>query len=173
MFLFDLEANPSEANEDGCGTDKKLGPPAACGNLYDIPAFHDIRRKLEGILQRADDEAVIPSLRWMNDGPLADPLNFGGWIPWRDSNGDPLASFMGVDIECMSVGSAPEMVVEQVLLAEVGSRVEGNEEEDGESESNVPAASVSSFAMLFAVIAIGMTLLAYRAGQRSLYKILR
>ena len=109
----------------------------------------------------------------MNDGPLADPLNFGGWIPWRDSNGDPLASFMGVDIEGMSVGSAPEMVVEQVLLAEVGSRVEGNEEEDGESESNVPAASVSSFAMLFAVIAIGMTLLAYRAGQRSLYKILR
>lgn len=179
MFLFDLEANPSEKNEDGCGTDKKLGPPASCGNLYEIPAFHDIRRKLEGILQLAEDEAVIPSLRWMNDGPLADPLNFGGWIPWRDSSGDPLASFEGVDIEGMSVGGEPEekvVVVEQVLLAEVGSRVEeGGGEEDGGSGTgiNVPVAHVSTFATLFAVIAIGMTMLAYRAGQRSMYNILR
>lgn len=177
MFLFDLEANPSEANEDGCGTDKTLGPPAACGNLYQIPAFRDIRRKLEGILQVAEDEAVIPSLRWMNDGPLADPLNFGGWIPWRDSSGDPLASFQGVDIEGMSVGVAREekVVVQQVLLAEVGSRVEGGGGEVGGAESgtSAPTVHVSSFAMLFAVVAVAITLVAYRAGQRSLYNILK
>lgn len=177
MFLFDLEANPSEANEDGCGTDKTLGPPAACGNLYDIPAFHDIRRKLEGILQLAEDEAVIPSLRWMNDGPLADPLNFGGWIPWRDSSGDPLASFQGVDIEGMRMGgAAPEKFVEQVLLAEVGSKVEednGGGGRGSESEISVPVVHVIRFALLFMVIAIGMSMLAYRAGQRSLYSILK
>lgn len=179
MYLFDLEANPSESVEAGCGTDKTLGPPASCGNLYSIPAFRKMRLKLEAILDRADQESVAPTLRWMDDGPLADPLNFGGWVPWRDRNGDPLAHYEGLLIE----GTAEEEQdasqpwepkrVGQTSLAEIG--VRGVEEEDvAESYAiTVTAAHASGLALFFAIIAVGGTFVAYRAGQRSGYHLLR
>lgn len=194
MYLFDLEANPSEAVTDGCGENKTLGPPAACGNLYTIPAFKDVRRKLEGLLSRAEKESVAPTLRWMDDGPLADPQNFGGWIPWRDRTGDPLASYEGVFVQGLeepahgSNGSKEGAKVSMTQMkVDMGMGGMGDMEGmDGigdmegmdKSEIDVQRSSISvahagGFAMFFAILAVGATFVAYRAGQRSGYHLLK
>lgn len=175
MYLFDLESNPSESIVDGCGTDKTLGPPAACGNLYAIPAFRDIRRKLEGIITLVEHESAAPTLRWMDDGPLADPASFGGWIPWRDSNGDPLASYEGVAIEDLVAQREPSQAQRDqvVTLTKIGAGgSEGTDEVETYSKL-VTAAHASRTAIIAAIILICGTFVGYRAGQRSEYHLLR
>lgn len=168
MYLFDLKANPSETVDEDCGTDLKLGPPAACCNLYNIPAFRKVRLKMEGILDTADSESVVPTLRWMDDGPLADPLNFGGWVPWRDINGDPLASYKGATIESTGESGQESPEVDEVKLASL-SRVG---EEPGSVEDytvTVTAAHASGLAIFIGIVSIAGTFFAYRAGQKSEY----
>lgn len=177
MYLFDIEANPSESVEEGCGADKAPGPVESCANLYSIPAFRDVRRKLEGLLKKADSESVAPSLRWEDDGPLADPANFGGWVPWRDRDGDPLASYSGVatggdggEGAAAARGAGPPEEATRVSLAGVGF---GGEQEGAVSNAiTVTATYASGLAMFIAIIAVGSTFVAYRAGQRSGYHIL-
>lgn len=178
MYLFDIEQNPSESVEEGCGTVKSLGPLASCANLYELPAFRDVRRKLEGMLLKADSESVAPTLRWEDDGPLADPANFGGWVPWRDRNGDPLASYSGVATGGEGVGKdsaasrdagAPAAVT-TVSLAKV--RWGGEQGGTVENAITVTATYASGLAMFIAIIAVGSTIVAYRAGQRSGYHVL-
>ncbi|CAM9151153.1 unnamed protein product [Hapterophycus canaliculatus] len=165
MYLFDLELNPSENVEADCGIDKSLGRLEACANLYSIPAFRETRRKLEGMLVMADKESVAPTLRWEDDGPLADPQSFGGWIPWRDRNGDPLAIYSGVVFEGEREGDG----VQTISLAGVGSGAAGR----GISGAITMTASYASgLAMFIAIFAVGSTFVAYRAGQRSGYRVL-
>ncbi len=180
MYLFDIEKNPSESVVEGCGADKTLGRVESCANLYNLPGFREVRKKLEGMLKKADAESVAPTLRWEDDGPLADPANFGGWLPWRDRDGDALASYGGVATggddggekeEGGAVAEAPAGVggsreAQRVSLAGVGY---------GGAESNaftVTASFASGLAMFVAVFAVGSTFVAYRAGQRSGYRVL-
>lgn len=169
MYLFDLEANPSESVVDGCGSNAHkqgaagaagptAGPVKSCANLYEIPAFREIRRKLEGMLNKADRESVAPTLRWEDDGPLAGPDNFGGWVPWRDRDGDPLAMYGGV------AAAQQQQQQQRVSLAGLGSR--------GGEQGGAGGASVSGLAFFFAMVAVGSTFVAYRAGQRSGYRVL-
>lgn len=183
MYLFDLELNPSENVEEGCGTDKSLGRLESCANLYSIPAFRDTRRKLEGMLMTADRESVAPTLRWEDDGPLADPQSFGGWIPWRDRNGDPLAVYSGVVLEgdgdddgAGGDSEAPPQEEEErrggqtISLAGVGP---GGAGAGIGGAITMTASYASGLAMFIAIFAVGSTFLAYRAGQRSGYRVLR
>ena len=180
MYLFDIEQNPSESVEEGCGANKKLGPVESCANLYSIPAFRDVRRKLEGMLLNADSESVAPTLRWEDDGPLADPANFGGWVPWRDRNGDPLASYSGVatggdgrgaaDSAAARDAGSPAGAAARVSLAGVGWA--GEQGSTMENAITVTATYASGLAMFIAIIAVGSTFVAYRAGQRSGYHVL-
>lgn len=180
MYLFDLEQNPSENVEENCGTDKSLGKLESCANLYSLPAFRETRRKLEGMLVMADRESVAPTLRWEDDGPLADPQSFGGWIPWRDRNGDPLAIYSGVVFESdgdrddaspqSTEKRQEEARVEQTIsLAGVGSAGEGA---GIGSAITMTASYASGLAMFIAIFAVGSTFVAYRAGQRSGYRVL-
>lgn len=179
MYLFDLEKNPSESVEEGCGApDTQLSPVESCANLYGDAAFRDVRRKLEGMLAKADSESVAPTLRWEDDGPLADPANFGGWVPWRDRNGDPLASYGGVatgggdggrDTTAAARDAGPPEAAEagRVSLSRVGL---GGEEGGAVTNAiTVTATYASGLAMFIAIIAVGSTFVAYRAGQRSGY----
>ncbi|CAM9150156.1 unnamed protein product [Scytosiphon promiscuus] len=186
MYLFDLELNPSENVEENCGTDKSLGQLESCANLYSLPAYRETRRKLEGMLVTADRESVAPTLRWEDDGPLADPQSFGGWIPWRDSNGDPLAIYSGVVFESDGdgVGDAEDKDArdgaspkssgdggmgrgeQTISLAGVGAGAGAGD------AVTMTASSVSGLAMFFAIFAVGSTFVAYRAGQRSGYRVL-
>lgn len=177
MYLFDIEQNPSESVEEGCGASKKLGPVESCANLYSMPAFRDVRKKLEGMLLKADRESVAPTLRWEDDGPLADPANFGGWVPWRDRNGDPLASYSGVatggdgggadEAAARDTGSP---AAAKVSLAGVGWT--GEQGSTVENAITVTATYASGLAIFIAIIAVGSTFVAYRAGQRSGYHVL-
>lgn len=175
MYLFDLEENPSESVVDGCGSTHKKGAAAAgsnksCANLYDDPAFRDVRRKLERMLDKADRESVAPTLRWEDDGPLANPDNFGGWVPWRDRDGDPLARYGGVVVESDVRGgddaSSPAEAVQpqRSSLAGLGSSRGG--------QGGAEGASISGLTVLFAMVAVGSTFVAYRAGQRNGYRVL-
>lgn len=168
MYLFDLEANPSESVVDGCGTDKNMGPPTNCGSLYDIPAFRSVRRKLEGILSRAERDSVAPTLRWTDDGPLADPLSFGGWLPWRDRAGDPLAHYEGVLLDSAQELEEGQDSRVQVSLADIGVGGVGREPES--HLFAISAVGASWLAMFAAIVAVGATIVAYRAGQRSGYR---
>lgn len=162
MYMFDLEANPSESVVEGCGTDRSLGPVASCANLYSIPAFRDARKKLEGILLKADRESVAPTLRWEDDGPLADPSNFGGWVPWRDSSGVPLAIYGGVEVD----GASEVQQQGTVFVGYAG-------EAAGGDAITVTSSYARFLAMFVSMVAVGSVVLAYRAGQRSGYKVLR
>ncbi|CAN0144115.1 unnamed protein product [Ectocarpus sp. 6 AP-2014] len=163
MYMFDLEANPSESVVEGCGTDRALGPVESCANLYSIPAFRDARKKLEGILRKADRESVAPTLRWEDDGPLADPSNWGGWVPWRDSSGVPLALYGGVEVD-----GAPEAQQQQ------GAVFAGYAGEAAGGDAITVTSSYARFlAMVVSMVAAGSVVVAYRAGQRSGYKVLR
>ena len=174
MYLFDIEQNPSESVEEGCGASKSLGPMESCANLYSIPAFREVRKKLEGMLLKADRESVAPTLRWEDDGPLADPANFGGWVPWRDRNGDALASYSGVAIggedDAAASRDAGSPAATGVSLAGVGWG--GEQGGTVENAITVTATYASGLAMFIAIIAVGSTFVAYRAGQRSGYHVL-
>lgn len=175
MYLFDIEQNPSESVEEGCGADKSLGPVESCANLYGVPAFRDVRKKLEGMLLKADRESVAPTLRWEDDGPLADPASFGGWVPWRDRDGDPLASYSGVVNESDpgeedKARDSGSPAAPQVSLARVG--FGGERGGAMENAITVTATYASGLAMFIAIIAVGSTFVAYRAGQRSGYHVL-
>lgn len=170
MYLFNLESNPSESASDDCDTGKKMGTAANCGNLYSIPAYGNVLKKLEGILLRAELESVAPTLRWTDDGPLADPLSFGGWVPWRDRAGDPLAHYEGVVLSSVQKRERGEGGRVQVSLADVRAGEPGGE---GGLESYsivISAVRASGLAMLAAIVAVGATIVAYRAGQRSGYR---
>lgn len=165
MYLFDLEANPSETISGDCGGDNDIEPLKACSNLYNNLAFKHVRQKLEGILKRAEEESVIPTMRWMDDGPLADPMNFGGWVPWRDEEGDPLANYAGLSFEQPMEGASSQ------AISFTGGAWEDDMHQLGEEHDTfqVSPASVSGLALFFTVIAVGSTLLGYRAGRRSAY----
>ncbi|CAN0418182.1 unnamed protein product, partial [Discosporangium mesarthrocarpum] len=89
MYLFDLSVNPSEDTSGSCAQIE------ACSNLYGNPAYADIQGELEGLWEAAHQEQVPTTFLWANDGPLGDPANFGGWLPWRDDEGAPLALYFG------------------------------------------------------------------------------
>lgn len=179
MYLFDLEANPSESIKDGCGTDESLGPPESCGSLYENPEFEDIRKHLEAIFESAERNSVAPTLRWMDDGPLADPLNFGGWVPWRDRQGDPLATYRGVEFTGAEPGNSEQGSSKQQGLHTKTQSLMGmgsdslNEPEEGAYAVTVTPSRASALALCAAVVAVVATLVAYRAGQRSSYGPLR
>lgn len=177
MYLFDLEANPSESIKEGCGTVESLGPPESCGDLYENSEFEDVRKHLEAIFESAERNSVAPTLRWMDDGPLADPLNFGGWVPWRDRQGDPLATYRGVEFTGAEPGdsergSSKKQRLQTQSLMGMGSD-SMNEPEEGAYMVTVSASHASALALCAAVIAVVATLVAYRAGRRSSYGPLR
>lgn len=59
-----------------------------------MPEYTEIQ---EDCLAKWQDYAnSVPSSTeaWVDDGPLADPKNFGGyWTPWRDESGIPFATY--------------------------------------------------------------------------------
>eukprot|EP00752_Nemacystus_decipiens_P003102 g2873.t1 len=170
MYLFDIEQNPSESIEEGCGAHRWLGPVESCANLYNIPAFRDVRKKLEGMMLKAERESAAPTLRWEDDGPLADPANFGGWVPWRDRDGDPLASYSGVltggEEAEVAARDADSPAATGVSLAGVGWG--GEQGGTVENAITVTATYASGLAMFIAIIAVGSTFVAYRAAHRVL-----
>lgn len=198
MYLFDLEANPSESISDDCrDSDPDDTPPAigavgtnssppfaTCSNLYDVPQYRGIRRRLEGMLVHAEEESVLPTLRWVDDGPLADPLNFGGWVPWRDRAGDALANYAGLeaygdlgpgDVDFNAKGSGdvdrgsekdPAFGVMSLAETQTGSDVNRL---GPKVYYEFSSTGISWLAMGAAIAAVGGTLLGYRVGQRSGY----
>ncbi|CAM9985041.1 unnamed protein product [Discosporangium mesarthrocarpum] len=88
MYLIDLDANPREDTSGTCGD-----PIEACSNLYGNPRYAAAQEELEAILESAKENSVPTDFLWADDGPLADPANFGGWLPWRDDDGTPLALY--------------------------------------------------------------------------------
>lgn len=186
MYLFDLDANPSETVSDDCGnatSGQSRTRITECANLYTVPAFRDIRRKLEAMLDHVEAESVLPTLRWMDDGPLADPLSFGGWVPWRDADGDPLANYAGLAYEDLSNGdstanskgdrgervSQEAVTVGAVSLAETGGGVDMQQLGKGVVFLQISSAAATGFVLGVTIVAGLATLFGYRAGQRSGY----
>lgn len=88
VYLFNIAMNPSEDESGDCNEFE------ACNNLYEMPEYTEIQ---EDCLAKWQDYAnSVPSSTeaWVDDGPLADPKNFGGyWTPWRDESGIPFATY--------------------------------------------------------------------------------
>lgn len=169
MYLFDLEANPSESVTEDCGVHPNMQRVKECSNLYNIPAFKDVRRKLEGIMKRAEMESVPPTMRWTDDGPLADPMSFGGWVPWRDESGDPLASYAGLTYDENSEKDGADDFVDPHEISSVIDAHQVGLRWDNHSY-RVSSTSASGIAMIVALFVVGSTWLAYRAGRRSGYE---
>lgn len=92
QHLYNLNKNPSELNTRDCDDVE------ACTNLYDEPAFAEVQEMM--LAKWAELEEINPDSNelWVDDGPLADPTNFGGvWTPWRDEAGVPYALYSLVD----------------------------------------------------------------------------
>lgn len=170
MYLFDLEANPSESVTEDCGLHPNIERVKECSNLYNIPAFKDVRRKLEGIMKRAEMESVPPTMRWTDDGPLADPMSFGGWVPWRDESGDPLASYAGLAYIGVSEKDGAHIFVDpqEEISSVIDAHKVGLRWDD--QAYRVSSTSASGLAMIVALVVVGSTWLAYRAGRRSGYE---
>ena len=95
-YLFNLALNPTEQDldEDTCGDDVK----ETCRNLAGDPDFADIEQSLLSRVEEFKIAAEPSTFAWQDDGPLANPALFGNlWSPWRDSNGDPKALFLGLN----------------------------------------------------------------------------
>lgn len=171
MFLFDLEENPSESVSADCAGEHDMKRLVACSNLYYIPAYKSIRLKLEGILLRAEAESVVPTMRWVDDGPLADPLNFGGWLPWRDQNGDPLANYGGVVYQDLGVRMEEEVKSEEdAMLFGDASGAQPVLVEDSNPFYEMTPPAATALALGVSLVAVVMALLGYQFGRRSGYK---
>ena len=84
QHLYNVAKNPSELDTRECDELE------ACANLYDDPLFAEVQAMM--LDKWAELESLNPDSNelWLDDGPLADPANFGGvWTPWRDEAGVP------------------------------------------------------------------------------------
>ena len=121
-----------------------------CRNLAGDPDFSDIQ---EGMMQRIDEFKIASepsSFAWQDDGPLANPALFDNlWGPWRDTNGDPKAFFLGLS----------KVVTESSTDLMEGSSLRGMYEASSRTE-------------IFTALSVGGALLAlvatvaFRAGRR-------
>ena len=97
--LFNIAKNPNERTD--CGTEDV---EESC-DLYDHPAYVEVREALERRWAQYRSEMVESTFAWADDGPLADPALFDGvWAPWRDKAG-PRATYAG-----LASGDAAELV---------------------------------------------------------------
>lgn len=126
------------------------------------------------MLKNAADESALSTLRWVNDGPLADPENFGGWVPWRDREGDALATYAGLTYDDLGPAvvdlKAGERPREVMSLAETGgSGAEVDQLGWGGAYYELSQAGVSCLAFGVTVVLVCATFWGYRVGQRSGY----
>ena len=76
--LFDVDADPSETSD--------------LHNASRAGAFDDVLARLVAIWDGVDVAGTTDV--WLDDGPLASPDFFGGaWMPWRDENDLPYATY--------------------------------------------------------------------------------
>ncbi|CAM9326925.1 unnamed protein product [Choristocarpus tenellus] len=178
MFLFDLEANPSEDTTGNCIL------PERCSNLYNSPSLEKERRQMEALLNAAQNEAMDTTFRWEDDGPLADPANFGAWVPWRDRDGNPLALYnggegvveegigCGNDLAGFSAMNHPKAMhrLDEVVVVDVD--VEETETEDlvgVYAVWSMPPTNLWIVALTVAGLMGTVATISYRLGRRSGY----
>jgi hypothetical protein len=82
IYLFKLDENPSEDDSGECES------LAACHNLWSKSAFSHVQMRMVERMEELRAQMVPSTFRWEDDGPWADPRNFGGvWSSWRDEAG--------------------------------------------------------------------------------------
>lgn len=92
LALFDLDQNPQERDDASCAV------PAQCRNLYYLEEYRSVRQDLETRFDEYKRQAAPSTFAWEDDGPLANPANFGGyWAPWRDGDDEPMAHYVGIE----------------------------------------------------------------------------
>ncbi|KAJ8604154.1 hypothetical protein CTAYLR_008573 [Chrysophaeum taylorii] len=90
VYLFDIASNPRELDDEDCEN------APACRDLYDNPDYRAVRDALRARWAEYQREAAPSTFAWEDDGPLANPDNFGGvWAPWRDADSQPNARYVG------------------------------------------------------------------------------
>jgi hypothetical protein len=86
--IFNVAKNAAESEEGGCEDVE------SCSNLYGNDDFKAVNIALMDQWKTYRDAAGPSSLKWEDDGPLANPSLFGGfWAAWRDDQGVPYATY--------------------------------------------------------------------------------
>jgi arylsulfatase I/J len=150
-YMFNVTSNMGERLDGSCSD------PAACQNLYGHPDYAEEQARLEDFFDKQVTSMAPATFKWQDDGPLADPANFGGvWTPWRDERGEPLAMYYGMQGEPLQpeanfVVPTPATLASTLLVDQPAQL----------SASTVLAALVSGTAAAF---------LTYKAGRREGYR---
>uniref|UniRef100_A0A7S3JYB2 Sulfatase N-terminal domain-containing protein n=1 Tax=Aureoumbra lagunensis TaxID=44058 RepID=A0A7S3JYB2_9STRA len=87
--LFNIVLNPTETDDpEHCDESEK------CRDLYSLQDFQQIKDSMLTKWEELRQITPRSTELWQDDGPLADPANFGGiWTPWRDDMGYPYATY--------------------------------------------------------------------------------
>jgi arylsulfatase A-like enzyme len=86
--IFNIAKNPTERDDSDCDDLEE------CDSLYGVEDYKQVEIALMDKWKEYSEKSGPSSLEWLDDGPLTDPALFGGfWVPWRDEEGLPYATY--------------------------------------------------------------------------------
>mmetsp|Transcript_17600 Transcript_17600/g.22876 ORF Transcript_17600/g.22876 Transcript_17600/m.22876 type:complete len:462 (-) Transcript_17600:162-1547(-) len=99
--IFNIAKNPTEREDGECDDIE------TCDSLYNVEDFKQIEIALMDKWKEYTEKSGPSSMEWLDDGPLTDPSLFGGfWVPWRDEEGLPYATYSALAKSTHDLGSS-------------------------------------------------------------------